>query len=191
MESQIHMKKFFEDIYHDSTMYSCYLNGQMFLNMDLYTKWYKEMRLKRDLFLKELKSTSMFKIKHSFFETSIHEDFLVTEKVFGEKIFEVKEFTLPDIFEYPLGGSNLHYICNGCYESTLENIFNVLNKGSFTVGICTDKKSVEYKQIVKYYNELKDFLMRRGYHASSFECNNGGSNKTYLLMYDSLKQKKK
>jgi len=91
----------------------------------------------------------------------------------------------PKIEMLDVESESFYYICNGCYKTTLQNIYKVLSKGAFTVGICCDKKTDEFRDLVKYYNELKDFLMRKGYHATSFESNLSSKTRIYLLSYDS------
>lgn len=189
MNIDFHMKKFFEDEYNDPNMYFDYINGKIILNYELYDKWYKAMK-KRSASFYDLANHSNLTPDIELFETTTTSDFAVT-KFLGHKRIELKEFMMPKIEERPLGGESFHYICNGCYETTLENIYKVLNKGSFTVGICCEKKTEEFRNIVKYYNELKHFLMMKGYSLFSYESNVSGNNRVYLLNYDSRKNKSK
>ena len=190
MENDIHIKKFFEDVYNNPTMYDGYKIGTVFLNHELYSKWYKEMSIRRDTFVKVIKEIDRPKINEFVFETSLSSNLALSKSFFGKKEIEIQEFCTPKIETKPLGDATYHYMCNGCYETTLDNIYKVLNKGSFTVGICSEKKTDEFREITKYYNQLRDHLMKNGYLTASFESNISTKNRVYLLMYDYKKHNK-
>jgi len=190
MENDIHIKKFFEDIYNEPTMYDGYKKGTVFLNHELYSKWYKEMSIRSESFAKAIREMDRPRTSEFVFETALSSNLTLSKSFPGKKEIEVKEFCMPKIETRPLGDDTHHYICNGCYETTLDNIYKVLNKGSFTVGICSEKKTDEFREIVKYYNQLRDHLMKTGYATASFESNISKRNKVYLLMYDYKKHNK-
>ncbi|MBQ7136763.1 MAG: hypothetical protein IJO43_02145 [Bacilli bacterium] len=189
MDHLIHIKKFYEDVYHDPSMYYEYLSGKRTIDPMLYSKWYKEMEARRDPFVKFIMGGKKYNNHEFFFETALSKDLAVSRPYFINKSIEVKEFIIPRLEEMPLGDESFHYLCNGCYETTLENIYRVLNHGSFTVGYCGEKKTDEFKEIVKFYNMLKDRLMRKGFIASSMEESVSSKHKLYVLTYQSKNKK--
>lgn len=191
MDTQIHLKKFFKDIYNDSSMYYDYMAGRLSLDQTAFLKWYAAMERRNREFLKMIRDDDHIRFSDSIIETALSQHLTVTTTTFRKRTIEVSEMATPKIELLEVGSDSHHYICNGCYETTLQNIYRVLSKGSFTVGICCEKKTDEYRDLVKYYNMLKDFLMRKGYRAASFESNISSKDKMYLLMYDSKRQGKR
>lgn len=189
MNKELYLKKFFKDTYNNENLYETYLKGFFRIDPDLFSKWYKEMEIRNRLFLDKISPLRKVSPSSCILETALSQNLTVLTPLYRKRVTEVKEASFPKIEQLELGVGSHHYVCNGVYESTLQNIYNVLTNGSFSVGICTNKKTDEYRKIVKYYNTLKDFLMRHGYHVSSFESNNGSKNKVYLLMYDCEKNK--
>lgn len=184
MDMNVHIKKFFKDIYGDDTVYSDYLDGKIVLDKDLYEKWYKEMLRRKDCFFNLIKST-LYQYKNiSCLETTLHKDFTLTNGAFNKKEIEIQEHSFPEIKELELGQDRKLYVCNGCYKTTLENIYKVLNNGAFLVGVCCNKNVEEYKETVEYYSRLKDFLMQKGYGVGSYESYLSGIRKSYVLTYN-------
>jgi len=189
MDHLIHIKKFYEDIYNDPNMYYEYLSDKRKIDPGLYSKWYKEMQLKREPFVKFVSESKRYNNHEEIFETALSKDLAVSRPYFINRTIEVKEFTIPRLEQRPIGDERFHYLCNGCYETTLDNIYRVLNNGSFTVGYCGDKKSDEFKEIVSFYNKLKDKLMRKGFVAASMEESVSNKHKLYILTYQSKRRK--
>jgi len=191
MEKEAYLKKFFMDIYQDPGMYLDYICGRINIDSAAFSKWYYSIERRNREFLYSISTCKCINFRSFIKETALSENLTVTTPIYKNRTIEISEMAMPKIEMLKPGFENYHYICNGCYETTLQNIYNVLSNGSFTVGICCDKKTDEYRDLVKYYNILKDFLMRKGYIATSYEANVSGKNKMYLLMYDSKKQNKK
>ena len=191
MVEKIYLKQFFADVYRDSDMYYNYLAGKLNIDQVAFSKWYSTIESRNKDFLKFIKGGNYFKANDTIFETALSKNLTVIIPQYKNRIIETSEFATPKIESLDLGVETHHYICNGCYETTLQNIYKVLSKGSFTVGVCCEKKTDEFRDLVKYYNMLKDFLMRQGYRASSLESNVSSKNRIYLLSYDSKKQNKR
>jgi hypothetical protein len=191
MENEIYLKKFFIDTYNDPNMYYEYLSGRLHIDRIAFSKWYSTMESRNASFLALIKNCNKINTNTNILETALSDNLTVTTPVYRNRVIEVHDIATPKIEMLDIGNETCHYICNGCYETTLQNIYQVLSKGSFTVGICCDKKTDEFRDLVKYYNMLKDFLMRKGYHASSFESNVSSKTRIYLLSYDSKYHSKK
>lgn len=191
MSNDTYLRRFFIEVYNDPTMYEEYLNGRVFLNRELFSKWHKEINLKNESFARKIKEIERPGTKEIIMESALSKDLCVSKHFFNKKIVTVSDFGLSKIEEKPLGNLQEHYMCNGVFLDTLDNIYQVLNNGSFTVGICCEKKIELYKDVVAYYNKLKDFLLRKGYRTAALETNVNSKNRIYLLTYDSRTHKKK
>lgn len=55
MEKEIYLKKFFVDVYHDSSMYYDYTSGRLHIDKNAFVKWYSTLERRNDLFLNLLK----------------------------------------------------------------------------------------------------------------------------------------
>lgn len=95
-----------------------------------------------------------------------------------------KEIILPENFGYLMS----HYVCNGVYEETLKYISYVMNYGTFSVGISSDRNKLfdkKLKDIYKYYEELETELKVRGIPFKKIE-ENDRKTKTLIYHYRSL-----
>lgn len=187
MGNIIHLKRFFMEVYNDPTMYNDYLAGNVFLNQELYAKWHQETVKRNELFARSIEEFDRIKPKQIILEEAISDELTVSEHLFRKKRVEVGSFERFEIEKGQAGNSPEHYICNGYFNDTLNYIYEVLNGGAFTVGICCEKKTELFKEVVSNYNKLKGFLLKNGYSTSSIETNTKGKNRVYLLMYDSKK----
>ena len=184
MDNELYLKRFFIETYNDESMYYEYLKGNVFLDRNLLSVWLKEMEIKNSVFASSIHDFKHFTNKKIIIETSLSNNLCVSKHFFNKSEATVGEFGKFKIERKPLGNSCNHYICNGYFIDTLEQIYNVLDRGSFTVGICAEKKTELYKDVVKHYGELKSFLLKNGYKTASLETNCGKKNRVYLLMYD-------
>lgn len=189
MES--HLKRFFMDVYQDSSMYENYLMGRVSLDKEAYQKWYTKTEKRNYLFAQLLKSISKPYPRDFVVESALTKDLSVSRYLYNKKEINVSEFGFPKLEKSSLNPilteKKIHYICNGCFMDTLENISKVLDNGSFSVGICYEKKRELYWEIVEYYNQLKKTLLNSGYRASSFESYCANNDRVYLLRYDSIR----
>lgn len=74
---------------------------------------------------------------------------------------DCESFTLQEIplaEEKNLSG---HFLSNGCYEETGEMLAQFLRQGSFTVGVCANKRSSYFKNLKKQYQMLYYQLLKR------------------------------
>lgn len=190
MNNEAYLKLFFIETYNDENMYYEYLIGKVKIDYDLYTKWHKEMEQKNSTFFKSMKSFERTNYKDDLVESCLSDELCITKYFVNKKERHISEFGKFKIVKHPLGNASHHYICNGYFTDTLEQIYKVLENGSFTVGICGEKKSEIYKDIVKHYGELRSFLLKNGYSTSAIQTNCGEKNRVYLLMYDHKPKKK-
>lgn len=192
---EYHLKRFFIDVYQDSSMYEGYLKGAVLLDSEVYQKWYTKMEKRNYLFATNLKSINRPYPKDFVVESALNEDLTVTKKLYNKSETIVSDFGFPKLEQSFLdcisSDKKVHYICNGCFMNTLENISRVLERGSFSVGICCDKKIDLYRKTVDYYNQLKNILLNVGYQVSSFESYCPNNERVYLLRYDSIRGKAK
>lgn len=184
MDNELYLKWFFIEKYNDVNMYYEYLKGQVFLEQNLFNNWFKEMEIRNNTFAKSLRDFDRFNIRNTVIESALSDTLCVSNHIFNKSEKHISEFGKFKIERKSLGNSTNHYICNGYYIDTLEQIYNVLNKGAFTVGICMEKKTKLYSDVVKHYGDLRNFLLKNGYQTSSLEANCGKKNRVYLLMYD-------
>lgn len=189
MES--HLKRFFIETYQDESMYEDYLTGKAFLNREDYRKWYSKMKVRNSLFSDML--TEVHNINSRVVvESALSKHLAVSSSFFCKKEIIESDFGFPKIeakINLKEGNSKAHYICNGCFTNTLEQIYQVLSSGSFSVGICCEKKTDLFRETVQYYNQLKDILLKSGYNAFSIESNCSMNNRIYLLKYNSCQGK--
>lgn len=190
MDSTMHLKRFFMEIHNDSSMYEAYLNGLISIDEEVYNKWYREMEIRNEVFADTISRFERLNSNTFVFESAICRNLTVSKHLFNKCRVEEASFGISKVVPKPLGESNEHYICNGYFEDTLENIYQVLTNGAFTVGICCEKKSELYERVSMYYNKVKEHLLKRGYRVSSIESSMSPKNKVYLLMYDSNKNGK-
>jgi len=190
VENTTHLKKFFEDVYNDTNMYFEYLANRRQIDHVLYSKWYQEMEKRRNLFADFINSTKQNIVNSDLVETALSKELAVSKTLFKKAELDIQTFSIPALEEKSIGNESHHYLCNGCFDTTLENIYKVLENGAFTVGFCGEKKTDEFKEIVKFYNTLKDQLMRKGYIATSLESNISSKNRIYVLTYDHKKNNK-
>lgn len=190
MQDDYSIKRFFKEVYNDQDMYQEYLNHRVFVDNDKYFKWVKTINSQNKIFADEISDFKRGNFVSQIIESSTSKGLTVSEHLYlGHLNISEQPFDTPKIESKQLGNGKYHYICNGCYKDTLEKIYDVLNKGSFTVGICCEKKTDLYRDISKYYNQLKDFLVKKGYILGSIETNSVSNNRVYLLMYDSAKNR--
>ena len=179
-----HLKRFFLEVYNDIDLYYDYLIGNTTINHDVYYKWYKDIKHGNEIFANCLINFNRIKWKDPIVESALADYFSVAKHLHNPSIINVKEFEKFKIEKQELGSSINHYICEGYFEDTLEQIYNVLDKGSFTVGICGEKQNCLYQEVVDYYSKLRHFLLKNGYQTSAFETNCNSKRRVYLLMYD-------
>ena len=181
---ETHLKRFFIEVYNDPSMYEEYLNGRVFINRDLYSKWFHALEKRNELFASTIKQYNRVGRKDIIVESQLSDDYSVGSYFNNDVISNVSEFGKFKIEKKQLGDDNNHYICNGYFIDTLEQIYKVLENGTFTVGICTEKKTDLFKDVVAHYNMLRDFLLKNGYNTSCIQTNVGSNNRVYLLMYE-------
>ena len=73
-----------------------------------------------------------------------------------------REFTYENHYvreEEKLSG---HLLCNGSFEEIHEFLPRVLDKGSFTIGVC-EEKSISYRKKKRLYKRVFDTLLQMGY----------------------------
>lgn len=184
MNSEMYLKRFFIETYNNENMYYEYLKGQVYLDYNLVSNWLKDMDMRNYFFSKSIESFNRLKPREIVVESALSNELAVSKTFFNKKEIIVSEFGKSKIEKKQLGESHNHYICNGYFNDTLEQIYNVLDKGSFTVGICAEKKTELYKEVVKYYGQLRSFLLKNGYTTAALETNCNSKNRIYLLMYD-------
>ena len=184
MNNESHLKRFFMKTYNDIDMYYGYLKGDVFVDRNIYSKWASTLERRNELFAHILKQCDRVRFDDKIIESKLSNNSCVSQHFVNKAITNISEFQKFKIEKKNLGDSANHYICNGYFEDTLEQIYNVLNNGSFTVGICTEKKTELFRSVVAHYNQLKDFLLKNGYNTASIQTNVSANNRVYLLMYD-------
>lgn len=184
MNNELYLKLFFIETYNSENMYYEYLKGQVALDNDLLNKWLREIEIRNYTFAQSLNDFNRFSIRNLIVESALSDEICISKKFFYKRERIISEFGKFKISHKIIGDSHNHYICNGYFLNTLEQIYKVLDNGSFTVGICAEKKTNLYQDVVKHYEKLRKFLLNNGYHASSLETNCGRKNRVYLLMYD-------
>lgn len=183
-----HLKRFFWETYGDITMYEDYLCGDAFVNQELYLKWLKDVDNRNKIFAKSLSDFNRIHNKNIIIESALTSELTISKYLLvpsnnvNTVVSNFGSFQLKDESKNP---TNNHYICNGYFIDTLKQIYNVLDNGSFTVGICAEKKTDMYREVVEYYGKLRSFLLKNGYNTSAIQSNVNSKNRVYLLMYDS------
>lgn len=186
-----YLKRFFKEVYNNEDMYNEYLEGRVFIDNEKLMKWFKDVEIRNKTFAEAINKFAHPNNSQKVFETSISETLSVSSKMFNKKEIEIGDFERFKICKKELGNSRNLYICNGWYSDTLDNIYQVLNKGCFAVGICCEKKTDLFRDVRTHYNKLKDFLLKNGYNAGSIEENTYSNNRVYLLTYDSFRQRRR
>lgn len=187
MDSDVLLKYFFKETYNDINIYNDYLCGKFLLDKTIYNKWLSNIDLRNNIFAQVLKNFDRIEWGATILESSLNKDHCVSKSFHNPSIISVNDFEKFEIKKHPVGDSKNHYICNGYYQDTLMQIYKVLDKGSFTVGISTYKNKELFDDIVNYYNKLKMYLLKNNYCTAAIQTYVAGS-KVYLLMYDSEKQ---
>ena len=191
MDNDKHLKKFFMDIYNSEDMYYDYVKGSIILDLPKYGKWHSEQRNKNSLFANYIIGNERLDNDSIILESALSGDLAVSNFLVNSKLVRISDFSKFKINKGTVGNLKGHYICNGYYSDTLEQIYQILNNGSFTVGICTEKKTKLFKEVKAHYNQLRDFLLRNGYITDVMESNIGSKNRIYLLTYDYYNQRTK
>lgn len=184
------LQRFFVEVYNDNNMYEDFLKGEVFLDNEKLADWTKKMRLRNEKFASAIKDFNRIYPNSKVVESTLCDGLSVSDFLYNKSETKVSDFGKFKINKKTLGDDRYHYVCNGWFLDTLDNIYKVLEKGSFTVGICCDKTTDLYHDVKMQYNKLKDFLIKNGYVAGSVEKNIGSRDRVYLLMYDSLRNKK-
>lgn len=184
MNQNAYLKRFFIEVYNDIDLYYDYLDGKSVINHEIFSKWFKDTKLRNAIFANCLVNFDRIKWNDTIVESSLGDYFSVAKNLHNPSIINVRDFEKFKIEKKEIGNSISHYICNGYFNDTLEQIYNVLDRGSFTVGICAEKKTELYNDVVKYYGELRSFLLKNGYSTSAIETNCSGKSRVYLLMYN-------
>jgi len=184
MNNELHLKRFFMEVYNNLDMYYAYLKGEVFIDCNTYSKWSSALERRNELFANTIKSYDRIKFNDIISESKLGDNLCVSQYFANKKIINISEFEKFKIEKSIVGNSTNHYICNGYFSDTLEQIYNVLDNGAFTVGICTEKKTDLFRNVVAHYNQLRDFLLKNGYTTSSIQTNVSSNNRVYLLMYD-------
>lgn len=187
---ETHLKRFFIEVYNNSKMYDEYLKGEVYIDQNIYYKWLLDIKKRNELFAETLNEFNRIKCRETIIESRLNNEYCVSEYFNNPVISDISEFGKFKIQQKKLGNSNGHYICNGYFKETLEQIYKVLDNGSFSVGICTEKKTSLFKDVVTHYNMLKDFLLKEGYQTSCIQTNVKSNNRVYLLMYDHKNKKR-
>lgn len=191
MDNDKHLKKFFMDTYNSEDMYYDYVKGSIILDLPKYSKWHSEQRNKNSLFANYITENERLDNDSIILESALSGDLAVSNFLVNSKLVRISDFSKFKINKGTVGNLKGHYICNGYYNDTLEQIYQILNNGSFTVGICTEKKTKLFKEVKAHYNQLRDFLLRNGYITDVMESNIGSKNRIYLLTYDYYNQRTK
>lgn len=184
MQNEYNIKRFLEEKFDEDDIYEQYLDGRVFVKPEEYLKWFKTLDRQNDIFADALKSFDAVSSNSIIVESAVHQEIAVCNHLRCKSItVNEVEFNRPKLEKKAHGNEKYHYVCNGVYNDTLTRIYEVLECGSFSVGICNDKKSELYKETVSYYKKLKDFLHREGYSVSAIETNCGTINRVFLMKY--------
>lgn len=191
MESDKHLRKFFMDVYDNLDMYYEYLEGKAFLDPLKYSKWHSEQEHRNNLFAQCLKDNDRVNTDTFVLESALSGELSVSNFLGNNRLIMISDFDKFTLTKGQPGKVQMHYICNGYYSDTLEQIYQVLTCGSFSVGICTEKKTDLFREVKAHYRHLKDFLLKNGYVTEAIESNIGSKNRIYLLTYDYYNQRVK
>jgi len=184
MQNEYNIKRFLEEKFDEDDIYEQYLAGRVFIKSEEYLKWFKALDHQNDIFADNLKASNVIGFNCVIIESAVSKEIAVCNHLKTKNItINEVEFNKPKLEKKSLGNDRYHYICNGIYSDTLTRIYEVLEHGSFSVGVCADKKSKLYKETVSYYIKLRDLLRREGYMASAVETNYGGVNRVFLMKY--------
>ena len=184
MDKKTYLKRFFLETYNDISLYYDYLDGKAVVDHNEFRKWFKNIKIGNEVFANCLINFERLKFNDIVIESALGDCFSVSKLLHNPSIINIRDFTKFKIVKGEVGSSTYHYICNGYFDDTLEQIYNVLNRGSFTVGICGEKQNCLYQDVVDYYSKLRRFLLKNGYVTSALETNCDRKNRAYLLMYD-------
>jgi len=190
MDNEIHLKQFFIEKYGDKNMYYEYLAGRISIDKDMYDSWYKDVEARNRLFSYQIKKHNRIFLGDTIVESKLCENLCVSKFFVNKCCSHIGEFGKFKIEKKRVGISNAHYICNGIYLDTLNQIYDVLSHGAFTVGICAEKRSEFYNSVVDYYGKLRNFLLNNGYSTSALEINCNSKNRVYLMMYNAKSRSK-
>ncbi len=183
MEQDYCIKRFFEECYTDMNMYQEYLNKEAFINQEKYLEWLSELNERNKTFAEAISQLYLIRKKDEIVESVLSREMTSAEYLnVRTSVPIVREFIKPSTIPQSISNKHFHYICNGYYSDTLSRIYEVLNGGAFTVGICCDKKARLYKEIKSYYEKLKANLLTKGYVANNAEVNID-CYKVYILNY--------
>lgn len=189
MQRNTHLRRFFSEVYNDPKMYEDYVEGKIILDFKLYNEWYQKLDIRNRIFARSVKEFTCSRPREFVMESAINDKLTVSQYLFGKSEVYISDFGKPEIITKNQEDLQAHYICNGYFNDTLQKINQVLNKGSFTVGICSEKNTKLYKEVISYYNKLKMALLKNGYISSSLEISSISKNRVYLLMYNGEKRK--
>lgn len=167
-----------------------YQIDKQYIDIALYDKWVNEYNFKNKIFAGIIAEYYKFNSRKKIVESALAEDLSISKYLYAKTQVIVSDISISRPKAKTLGAGNYHYICNGCYIDTLDHIYDVLKNGSFTVGVCGDKKSESFKEMVDYYNQLRELLLKEKYTVGAMECNHSSRTKAYFLTYDSAKNKK-
>jgi len=186
MKDNLNLKRFFMETYDEEGLYSKYLNKEFSLDKPLYLKWLKEKETQNMMFAQSMASFNRIVPNSHIVESSTGKELSIFKYLPIKSEIHLSSFVFSPslIKKSALGNGTEHYVCNGYFENTLEEIYNILEKGAFTVGICSDSHTKLYREIVEHYKKLREFLLKEGYITSAVETNCNFKNHVYLLMYD-------
>ncbi len=188
------LKRFFEEEHNDVKLYYDYLINKRFVNLYRYSVWLNTLDKRNSLFAEKVIEGNFINSDDIIIESAVSKEYCVSNYFNNEIIMRfAKEYTIPiGLFNTDKNSQkgNFCYICNGIYSDTLTRINQVLENGSFAVGISYPKHDKRYKEIIKYYNNLNMLLQKREIETDKIDDNCSNDYKIYMLKYNSRNKKR-
>ncbi len=178
------VKRFIEETYQNPNIYYDYLLEKFFINYNDYSNWLNELDIRNKLFADLIIDSNCIATDDVIVESVLTKEYNVSNYLNNAMIIRCSnEFKVPEANVNNSKKASFCYICNGYYNDTLSRINQVLDQGSFNIGISSSKHKSFYKEICTYYKQLKNQLINAGYNINQYEETLHQDYKVYLLSY--------
>ncbi len=180
------LKRFFDEEYNNK-MYYEYLFKKAFVDYNRYLSWLNILDYRNKIFADIMQEEGFIDKNDLVIESCASRDYSVSNFLNNEISLRFeKEFNkpLPIVISKSEKPHNFCYVCNGYYSDTIARINQVLDRGSFVVGTASLKHNKNYKEIVKFYNELKRYLQKEKGHFETYNISVNSDYKVYMLTYN-------
>jgi len=181
------MSRYILEIEKDSKLFKLFMNGSWYPNFDKYRRFIHKQERNNNSFAKTISRYRLVKTNDHLLETVCSKDLDSVSSFLGKEATIIESgygtikcsSVIPNTFGYPEC-----YISNGIYHDTENIALNMVNRGSFVVGVCDNPNSIFYQQNINRIAEFRKILDKKKIKYKVYEHNNH-RDKTLILYYRS------